>query len=175
MAVTGIKLLPRVAGDGYTHHMDLITEGFENLDHCVDDYIIWDKNIKENFFRVCSFIEKCSCAGCIFNPSKFQFGRDTVQFLGFEITSIQLPKKFLDKIRNWFGLINQVSFSFAMTKTMAPFRRLLSSKVPFAWSEELEVSFNNSKKEIIEHCFKGIRSLRLGAPTALATDWSKLG
>ena len=57
---------------------------------------------------------------------------------------------------------------------MQPFRKLLSSKIPFTWSEELEVAFKKSKEEIINQCSQGIRSFVPGAPTALATDWSKL-
>ena len=56
---------------------------------------------------------------------------------------------------------------------MAPFRTLLSSKVPFHWSDELSHAFTQSKQEIIDQCIKGVRSFRPNAPTASATDWSK--
>ena len=175
------------AGDGYTHRMDLIVEGVKDFEHCVDDSILWDSDIETNFFRVCDFIERCSKAGCIFNPEKFQFGSETVEFLGFQITKsgIQPTPKFIKKImdfptpasltdvRSWFGLINQVSYAFAMAEHMAPFRGLLSSKIPFAWSQELETAFNLSKHEIVKQCSKGVRCFTPNAPTALATDWSK--
>ena len=74
------------AGDGYTQRMDLIVEGTKNFDHCVDDAILWDSDIETNFFSVCQFIEKCASAGCIFNPKKFQFGQDSVDFLRLTIT-----------------------------------------------------------------------------------------
>ena len=57
---------------------------------------------------------------------------------------------------------------------MAPFRHLLSTKIAFYWSEELETAFEASKAEIIRQCEHGVRNFRLNAPTALATDWSKL-
>ena len=57
---------------------------------------------------------------------------------------------------------------------MSPFRHLLSSKVPFAWSEELQSAFEASKQEIVSQCEKGVRSFDPALPTALATDWSKL-
>ena len=175
------------AGDGYTHRMDLIVDGVDNFEHCVDDSILWDQDIESNFFRVCNFIERCARAGCIFNPSKFQFGEEEVEFLGFRITQsgIKPTNKFIKKImdfpaptnltdvRSWFGMINQVSYTFAMTEHMAPFRSLLSSKVPFSWSVELEDAFQQSKEEIIRQCSRGVRNFTLNAPTALATDWSK--
>ena len=56
---------------------------------------------------------------------------------------------------------------------MLPFRHLLSSKVPFQWSPDLELAFQKSKQEIVRLCEKGIRSFNPALPTALATDWSK--
>ena len=83
----------------------------------------------------------CATAGCIFNPDKVQFGQETVQFLGFEITKtgIQPTQKYVKKImnfpspasltdvRSWFGLVNQVSYAFAIADQMDPFRKLFSS------------------------------------------------
>ena len=175
------------AGDGYTQRMDLIVEGTPNYEHCVDDSILWDTDIASNFVRVCRFIEMCSAAGCKFNPSKFQFAQEEVDFLGFRVTStgIKPHPQFLETIRSfptptsitdvrsWFGLIGQVSYTFASAPIMEPFRSLLSNKIPFHWSTELESAFNASKEEIIRQCEKGVRNFTPNAPTALATDWSK--
>ena len=151
------------AGDGYTQRMDLITGDLPDSERCVDDTVIRDDNIESNFYRVCSFLTKCSLAGCLFNAAKFQFAETTVDFLGFQITdtgvqphpdTLDTIRKFprpqnISDIRAWFGLVNQVSYSFSMAATMAPFRHLLSTKLPFYWSEELQTSFEASKEEII--------------------------
>ena len=71
-------------------------------------------------------------------------------------------------------MINQVSYTFATTKAMLPFKHLLSSKLPFYWSQELQEAFDLSKEEIMRQCEKGVKAFSLTAPTALATDWSKL-
>ena len=68
------------AGDGYTQCLDQIVQGTQNFDHCVDDSILWDTDIKANFFSVCAFLTKCAQAGCIFNPSKFQLAEEEVTF-----------------------------------------------------------------------------------------------
>ena len=73
------------------------------------------------------------------------------------------------------GLINQISYAFAQAPAMLPYRHLLSSKVPFMWSEDLEEAFLKSKTEIIQQCERGVRSFTPFRPTALATDWSKQG
>ena len=162
---------------------------FENVKNCVDDSLIYDDSIEENFYRVCAFLDQGARGGCTFNPKKFQFGKMDLNFLGFRISetgitpteefrknilSFPTPKSLTD-IRSWFGAINQISYSFAIAPVMAPFRHLLSSKVPFQWSEELQASFDASKQEIIRQCELGVRTFDTKLPTALATDWAKLG
>ena len=177
------------AGDGYSQRMDEIIGDFTDYQKCVDDSLIWDDSIEDNFKRVCEFLERCNRGGCIFNPSKFQFGSMEVDFLGFRITDtgIKPPSSLMDNIlsfpspqsltdvRSWFGLVNQISYTFAQASAMLPFRHLLSSKVPFMWSEDLEKAFQESKLEIVRQCEKGVRSFTPHRPTALATDWSRLG
>ena len=177
------------AGDGYTHRKAEIMGDFRDVRNCVDDSLLFDDNIEENFFRVCSFLEQGAKGGCTFNPDKFQFGEREVNFLGFRITdtgvkptqsfietimSFPTPKSLTD-IRSWFGAVNQISYSFASAPVMAPFRHLLSAKVPFQWSQELQDAFEASKLEIIRQCENGVRSFDPKLPTALATDWAKLG
>ena len=176
------------AGDGYSQRMDkIIGNEFKNSKKCIDDTIIWNDNIQDNFDSVCRFLTKCSSHGVIFNPSKFQFGETTVKYLGFVITNtgIQPTPEFIQSIqdfprprnitdvRSWFGAVGQISFAFASAPDMLPFRHLLSTKTPFAWSPDLETAFQKSKDEIIRLCERGVRSFDPVKPTALATDWSK--
>ena len=133
------------AGDGYTQRSDLIMEGMTDYDKCIDDTILWSDNIESNFYRVCDFLTRCSNAGMVFNPSKFQFAQKEVNYLGFTITDsgIKPQEEFLQSIRDfpapknltdirsYFGMINQVSYTFASSKAMLPFKHLLSSKLPF--------------------------------------------
>ena len=151
--------------------------------------MLFDDNIEENFFRVCKFLTQAARGGCTFNPKKFQFGSTDVTFLGFSITAdgIKPNKEFLENIlsfptprsitdiRSWFGAINQISYAVAAAPIMVPFRHLLSSKVPFNWTPELQSAFDASKQEIIRQCEKGVRSFDPTLPTALATDWAKIG
>ena len=176
------------AGDAYTQRKAEIMTGIPDQSTCVDDTILFDDNIEQNFNNVCEFLTTGANGGCTFNPKKFQFGEEEVEFLGFLITKsgVKTTQKFRDSIlnfptpqnitdvRSWFGCINQVSYSFASAPIMSPFRHLLSSKVPFAWSEELQMAFEASKQEIVDQCEKGVRSFNPALPTALATDWSKL-
>ena len=120
---------------------------------------------------------------------KFQFGLREVNFLGFMVTDdgIKPTPQFINNIlnfpapsnitdvRSWFGAINQISYSFAITPAMEPFCHLLKSNVPFQWSPELQTAFEESKREIIKQCEKGVRLFDPKLPTVLATDWAKFG
>ena len=104
---------------------------------------------------------------------KFQFAEDDVTFLGFKITKIGLgptdsfletissfpSPKFLSDMRSWFGTINQISYAFAASGEMAPFRSLLSSKLPFCWSDELEAAFQHSKAELYSNVLQAYENL----------------
>ena len=71
--------------------------------------------------------------------------------------------------------MEQVSFAFSKTEIMAPFRRLLSPKVPFEWNEELDSAFEKGKQEIVEKVIEGIQLFELNRDTCLQVDWSKEG
>ena len=95
----------------------------------------------ENIWKTCRYLELCSKNGITFNPLKFQFAEDNVEFLGFEITkdSVRPSAAMLDSIRNFpvprnisgvrsfFGLVNQVSYAISMASVMTPLRDLLKS------------------------------------------------
>ena len=125
----------------------------------------------------------------IFNPSKFVFAADTVDFAGFTVTpdsikpTLKMTKAIrefptptsITGIRSWFGLINQVSYSFAQSEIMFPFRELLQHRKKFYWDETLTTLFEKSKENIIAKIENGVKIFDVGRHTCLATDWSKTG
>ena len=131
------------SNDGYTKRFDDITYGFPRVTRIVDDSLLWDSNIAESFWHTIRYIKLCADNGIVFNPKKFQFAKEEVEFAGFEMTMDgykPIPKfieairafptpKNLTGIRSWFGLVNQASYAFAqaplMAPLMAPFRELL--------------------------------------------------
>ena len=175
------------AGDGYTMRVDKVTTDFKNKRKCNDDHLLFDQDIETNYKTVCEFLIQCGNHGIIFNPRKFQFAESEVQFVGFtidekgirptsdfvqSILNFPTPRNITD-VRSWFGAVGQVSFAFASAPDMLPFKHLLSTKAPFAWSPDLEAAFQKSKMEIIKQIDRGVRSFDVNKPTALATDWSK--
>ena len=177
------------SGDGYTKRFDDITKDFPRVSRCIDDSILWDNDIAKSFWHCVNYINLCATNGIIFNPEKFRFAMDTVEFAGFDITDdgYRPPARILQAIhdfpsptciknvRSWFGLINQTTYAFAQAPIMAPFRELLEKNKKFYWDDTLEVIFQQSKKAIIEAIKDGVKSFELHRPTWLSTDWSKTG
>ena len=178
--------------DGYTHRFSLITEGIKNKETIVDDTLVWSDDLEENFVDICRLLTVCSRAGLVFNPEKFQFGQETVEFAGLEVTmdGVRPSRKFLDGIRafprpetlsearSFFGMINQVSYSFSMSAMMEPFRHLLKPDTwltGFQWTAELDRQFHLAKEKIIEAVTDGVKAFDTNRWTCLATDWSKQG
>ena len=81
----------------------------------------------------------------------------------------------ISDVRSWFGLVNQVAHYAKLIEIMKPFKHLLSSKVKFAWSEELEEAFEKSKTAIVEAIEEGVRIFDPERKTTLCTDYSTTG
>jgi hypothetical protein len=153
----------------------------------VDDIIQWSESMEQSFFRICSMLSHCNKNGMVFSPDMFMFAKETVEFTGFKITmeGIRPTDKYtirnfltptnISEVRSWFGLINQVAYSFVKTEPMAPFRHLLSQSQPFVWDEPLETAFRKSKERIIELIVEGDASFNVDLVTCLSPDYSKQG
>ena len=123
------------------------------------------------------------------NRNKFVFGKQEIEYLGFQLKKdgvepgdellksiLNFPRpENISGIRSWFGLVEQVTWAFSKTEVMAPFRKLLSPKSNFVWTQELNDCFEASKREILRAVENGIKSFDTNLPTVLSTDWSKNG
>ena len=180
------------AGDAYTDRYDRIVKDVRRKTKCVDDTLLWSSNVEEAFTQVCEYLALCSANGIMFNPRKFVFCEDTVDFAGFEIgpSSVKpgakvletirefLEPKTIANIRGWLGLINQVAPFFTSRPVMEPFRALLKPPekgTRIYWDTNLARLFRESKEVIIKAIMKGIRTFDMRALTCLLTDWSKCG
>jgi len=142
-----------------------------------------------HWWRIIDILELTGKSGIVMNPEKFQFCQNTVDFAGFRTSDddveplpkytdaiLQFPKpKTTTDIRSCFGLVNQVAYFAQLRNMLEPFRRFLSPKVPFEWDSELDASFTNSKKAIVDAITEGARIFDINRRTCLRTDWSKSG
>lgn len=177
------------AGDGYTRRFDDITVDIPQKTKCVDDTLLWDSNIEEPFWHTLDYLDLCCSNGVIFNPKKFAFAKDEVDFAGFTITKDgirpmrQLLSAILDfptptnisGVRSWFGLINQVSYAVALSEKLEPFRDLLKPSTKWYWDDTLDTLFRETNQQIAKQAEEGVKSFEVNRPTCLSTDWSKTG
>ena len=130
------------AGDGYTQRFDEIIGSFPNHLKCVDDSIIWSDDIGSIFFATCSFLDRCSAGGIVFNEKKFTFACEEVDYLGFHISrqglkptaefvqnisSFPIPKSKTD-VRSWFECVQQISYTFLVSVVMLNNYKILCSR-----------------------------------------------
>ena len=178
------------SGDAYTRRVDDITVDQIRVKRCVDDSILWDNDIEASFWHTFDYLKVCSDNGAVFNEKKFKFAQEEVEFAGFEVTmdgyrptrklldaieQFPIPKSVTD-IRSWFGLVNQVAYTFSRTKVMTPFRDLLSTKnKSFYWDDALDEAFRASKQEILGLVNEGVCAFEINRATCLLTDWAKSG
>ena len=177
------------SGDAYTRRFDEIVVNVPNKTKCIDDTLLWGTTIEQCFFQAAQWLDICGRNGITLNPDKFVFAEETVEFAGFEISPSTVrpcPKLFdaienfptpsnITDIRSWYGLVNQVAYSFASAKVMLPFRKLLSPSTVFEWTDELENAFLQSKQAILSQITRGVEIYDKGRPTCLVTDYSKTG
>jgi hypothetical protein len=177
------------SGDAYTARYDALVAHIQSKTKCVDDTLLWATDIEGAFHQAVEWLHVCATNGITLNPHKFRFAEDTVEFAGFTITPTEVrpSDKFLASIRDfptpkgitdiraWFGLVNQVSYSFSMTTAMLPFRSLLKPSTPFQWTPELAEALKASKAHICHSIEMGVQIFDKDRPTCLATDWSKDG
>ena len=116
--------------------------------------------MEQSFNRICSILSHCSKAGMVF---KFQFSKEELQYAGYMVgnNNITPTDSYLQAIhdfpapqnisdmRSWYGLINQVAYSFCNTPVMEPFRKLLKPATPYIWIDDLDKAFKDSKLKII--------------------------
>lgn len=177
------------SGDAYTRRYDELIMDFPRKVKCVDDALLYSDNLEKAFYHTIDYLDLCGRNGIVLNPSKVVFGKQTVEFAGFEISHntvkpcsriIEAIREFptpqnITDVRSWFCIVNQVLYAFAAAERMLPFRDLLKPGKPFVWTVELEQIFNDTKAMIIEEIHRGIEIFDKKKATCLATDWSKNG
>ena len=71
------------SSDGYTKRFDDITAGTPRHTRCIDDSLLWDDNIEDAYWHTMQYIKTCGDSGIVFNPKKFVFAQNELEFAGF--------------------------------------------------------------------------------------------
>lgn len=72
----------------------------------IDDTLLWDESIESTSWYTLEYITHCSRNGIVFNPDKFQFAGDKVEFASFLMADGIKPFSI-----SWLPQISQVSSS----------------------------------------------------------------
>ena len=177
------------SADAYTRRYDDLIANFPRKVKCIDDVLLWDKDVETSFFRAWDFLSFCAENGIVLSKKKFKFCQDNIDFAGLRILQdgvapsnkiLQAIEEFptpssLTDARSWFGLVNQVAWAHSDSATMAPFRDLIKPNTPFYWDTTLQSSFNESKRHIVDLVKDGVRTFDTSKPTCIQTDWSQQG
>ena len=146
--------------DAYTRRYDDIIKDVPNKVKCIDDTLLYSKDIEASFYSVFDYLTTCAENGITINENKFQFCQDTVTFAGLTITpeGICPSEKVITAIKNfptprdihgarsWFGIVNQIAWAYATSPIMQPFRDLVKPNTLFAWDDNIDKIFSESKK-----------------------------
>ena len=85
----------------------------------------------------------------------------------------------LSDVRAFFGLVEEIAYTFHSSKIMAPFRELLkpknAEKGKITWTEELDRAFRKAKEAMMAAIDGGVKIFNPSLPTAVETDWSTSG
>ena len=115
------------AGDAYTRRYDELIKDVPRKIKVIDDTLLYDNSIKESFYHTWDYLVLCANNGIVISKEKFQFCCDSVEFAGLNITPIGISPspgilaaikdfptpKDLTGARSWFGLVNQIAWSYS--------------------------------------------------------------
>ena len=162
-------------GYTYTCRYDEIIKNVPRKVKCVDDALLWDTNIENAFYHTWDYLTLCANNGIVINKDKFQFCCDKVLFAGLKLTPTGIkpsdhilsaicdfltPQNLTDA-RSWFGLINQVTWAYAISPLMQPFRELVKPTTKFHWDDNLNKLFMDSKQLLMSKVTDGINTFDL--------------
>ena len=178
-----------VTGDAFNRWYDMIMSAMKRKKKCVDDVCGWASTLRQLFVDTGEFLSTTGRYGVVQNPDKFVWGREELEFVGFWVKkdgvqptdeTLRAISEFprptdITGVRSWFGLIEQVAWSFSKTTLMEPFRKLLKPKSVFAWDDDLQGAFERARTEIVKLVASGVQSFATGSCLALVTDWSRTG
>ena len=177
------------SGDAYNNRFDEITKEVKDMVRQVDDSLLWSQSIAKNFKDTCEYMSLTGRNGILQNPSKFQFCQPTVNWAGFvigkdtvkpmphltaAIRDFPTPLNKTD-MRSFMALVQQVSYSTAVSPLLLPFRKLLKEGTDWVWTDEQEVLFVETKHIMASRIEEGVKIFDPYKITLLLTDWCKHG
>ena len=135
----GISSAPEI----FQKKMSAVLEGIPGVLCHLDDVLVYGKDSQEHDSRLIAVLERIRAAGITVNPTKCEFAKTQLTFLGHLINHNGIsadpaktsaikqmpPPNNIAELRRFFGMANQLGkFSPNLSEISAPLRRLLNHK-----------------------------------------------
>ena len=171
----------------YIKMMRKLTEGMKNIDHYIDDCLIYTDTWEEHLQVLEDFLSRVRAAGLTIKPSKSAVGCEKIDFLGHEVGDqvITLQEENVEKIvraerpktkkqvKSFLGLTGYYrNFIPNYTAIAVPLIDLTRKKAPnqVEWSEPQEKAFQELKRRLIAKPILRLPDVK--EPFVLRTDAS---
>ena len=131
--------------------MNRILEGLDGVVCLMDDILVFGKDRNEHNSRLRDVLQRLEKANVTLNPSKCEFEKTTVRFLGHiidgqgiradpekteAISRMDTPSSVAD-LRRFLGMVNQLGkFTPNIAEMSQPLRELLSTKRAWVWGPQ---------------------------------------
>jgi transposase InsO family protein len=159
-----------------------------NVIHYIDDILIFAQTREEHDRLVTEILRRLKNVGFSVCRDKCSFGQPAVTFLGHSITGSRIspdplklealhcmqPPSNSAELNSFLGFVNYLARYVPNLAALAePLRRLQTSKVHFAWTEEQETAFRAIKQALLSS--PGLAPFDPTVPLEIATDASQNG
>ena len=176
------------APEHFQKRMSHILEGMDGVLCQTDDVLVFGKDQAEHNTRVTAVLEQIQTAGATLNPSKCEFGKSSLKFLGHIIDQNGIradpdktaairemqPPTTVPELRKFLGMVNQLGkFTPKLTDLTQPLRELLSKSKTWTWGRPQEQAFKEIKEELSRPTT--LAHYDPGAPTKISADASSYG
>ena len=130
----------------------------------LDDIIVFDPTVDAHIDNVDKVLQALKGAGLTIKPSKCEWGRSEIKFLGHVVNAegLKTQPKVTQKVqefgrphdkhtvRSFLGLCNYYrNFIPGFATTAVPLNRLLKNKVPFSWTPDCETAFRKIQDYLV--------------------------
>ena len=168
--------------------MEKTLVGVEGVLCHMDDILVFGHTKDEHDARLEATLQKLHSAGVTLNPSKCQFERTELRFLGHLLTeqgiqpdpektaaiSNMPPPANVKELRRFMGMINHLGkFSDRLAMLTRPLRELLSKGNSWTWNSAQNTAFNNVKAELTKP--RVLTHYNVNADLKISADASSYG
>lgn len=161
----------RNSSQTFQRFMHEVLRGLDDIVFCfVDDMLVFSRNKEEHRQHLQLVLERLDTFGVSLNIGKCEFDRETIEFLGYEVSSegikptqnriqaiVNYPKpQTVQELRRFLGMMNfyrsclphQAESQHELNKYLHNSKK--NDKTPIKWSQEAEQAFEKCRQSILE-------------------------